>query len=176
MITAIEPEVRECAPELPLPKSTVGIEEIAKKVSSLMALLGQEGPEAKFSKGDELKALARQLHRERRMRDKAIGASLFGEPGWDMLLYLFGSESEPVPLEAICRASAAAPTIGLRYLDSMLEKAWITRSSSPGEAEAVALTPSAKDRMKDLLETILADRQDRSRAGEAPDPHGPRSG
>lgn len=176
MITAIEPEVRECAPELPLPKSTVAIEEIAKKVSSLMALLGQEGPEAKSLRGDELQALARELHQERRMRDEAFGASLFGEPGWDMLLYLYGSESEPVALEAVCRASAAAPTIGLRYLDSMLEKGWVTRSSPNGEAEAVALTSTARDRMKGLLETILADRQGRSRAGEAPDPHGPRSG
>ena len=180
MISAKEPELREPAADLPLPRSTVGIEEIAKKVSSLMALLSQGQPAAPLSEEEATSAFARQLHRERRERDSALGRDLFGEPGWDILLYLYGFEEQAGPLttRVVCEASGAAPTTALRYLNAMLDKDWIVRSPSPAADEigCIALSPATRGRMKDLLETMLAGRPGRNRVGEGPDPHAPRSG
>ena len=176
VITAKERELRHGSADLPLPKSTVGIEEIAKKVSSLMALLsqGQQDPAA----AEEATAgLARQLHCERRERDAAFGTDMFGEPSWDMLLYLYGHGEEPelLSLEALCETSAVAPTTSLRYLNAMLDKGWIVRSA-PSHTEGtgtVALSPETRDRMRGLLERILEGRRDPDRAGEAHDRHEP---
>ena len=177
VITAKERELRNSSPDLPLPKSTVAIEEIAKKVSSLMALLSQGQQDPVGSAEEATAALARQLHRERRARDAAFGTDMFGEPGWDMLLYLYGHGEEPelLSLEAICETSAVAPTTSLRYLNAMLDKGWIVRSA-PSHTEGtgtVALSVGTRDRMRGLLERILASRQDPGRAGEVLDRHEP---
>ena len=179
VITAKERELREGSADLPLPRSTVAIEEIAKKVSSLMALLSQGQQDPAGSSEEATAALARQLHRERRERDAAFGTDLFGEPGWDMLLYLYGhgQEAEPGSLEALCETSGAAPTTSLRYLNAMLDEGWIVRSAPlhTGGTGTVALSAETRDRMKGLLERILAGRQDPGRAGEAHDRHEPPS-
>jgi predicted Rossmann fold nucleotide-binding protein DprA/Smf involved in DNA uptake len=73
-------------------------------------------------------ARARQLYRQRRQRDEALGSALFGEPAWDLLLQLFVARAEQRPV-SIMSVSIAA---GLSR-ESVL--AWVSRLEEHGLVE-----------------------------------------
>ncbi len=65
----------------------------------------------------------RRAIRARRLRDQFFGATLFEDPGWDMLLDLYAAELERgrVSVSSLCIAAAVAPTTALRWIARMTD-------------------------------------------------------
>jgi hypothetical protein len=63
--------------------------------------------------------MADRLYRARRARDEAFGADGFGEPAWDMLLWILAHEGDGTELtvDAVLAAAATPATIARPYLD-----------------------------------------------------------
>lgn len=116
--------------------------------------------------GSRLGQLARQLHRERRLRDDLLAADLFGEPAWDILLDLYACEHEglTVRVNSACIGASVPASTALRYLSELERRGLIERSRSETDrrGQYVRLTEEAHRQMDSLLERLLA-----ARGGEA---------
>jgi DNA-binding MarR family transcriptional regulator len=113
-----------------------------------------------LSAGRALGAFARQLHRERRIRDTAFPAELFGEAVWDILLDLFASEAEDrkVRVSSACIAACVPASTALRYLSEMERRGLIVRSPSPDDkrGQYIALSEACQAEMRELLTRLQA--------------------
>ena len=113
-----------------------------------------------LSAGRALGAFARQLHRERRIRDAAFPAELFGEAVWDILLDLFASEAEDrkVRVSSACIAACVPASTALRYLSEMERRGLIVRSPSPDDkrGQYIALSEACQAEMRELLTRLQA--------------------
>jgi len=91
--------------------------------------------------------------RARRLRDQFFGATLFEDPGWDMLLDLYAAELERgrVSVSSLCIAAAVAPTTALR---------WIARMTDTGLFER---RPDLLDRRRAFM--VLSDRASEAMRG-----------
>lgn len=63
-------------------------------------------------------ATARRFYTMRRRSERGLGADLFGESGWDTLLYLYATRAEgnPVTAAEACRAATVPASTALRWL------------------------------------------------------------
>ncbi|MGC5798747.1 hypothetical protein [Sphingomonas sp. NFX23] len=95
----------------------------------------------------------RRAIRARRLRDQFFGATLFEDPGWDMLLDLYAAELERgrVSVSSLCIAAAVAPTTALR---------WIARMTDTGLFER---RPDLLDRRRAFM--VLSDRASEAMRG-----------
>ena len=95
----------------------------------------------------------RRAIRARRLRDQFFGATLFEDPGWDMLLDLYAAELERgrVSVSSLCIAAAVAPTTALR---------WIARMTYTGLFER---RPDLLDRRRAFM--VLSDRASEAMRG-----------
>ena len=95
----------------------------------------------------------RRAIRARRLRDQFFGATLFEDPGWDMLLDLYAAELEQgrVSVSSLCIAAAVAPTTALR---------WIARMTDTGLFER---RPDLLDRRRAFM--VLSDRASEAMRG-----------
>lgn len=88
-----------------------------------------------------------QEYARRRMRDKVFGAEMFGEPAWDMLLYLYAAHlrGDLVATNSLARASAVPATTALRWIAQLEAAGLIERSSieRDGRVRVLRLTRSA---------------------------------
>ena len=105
---------------------------------------------------------ARQLHRERRLRDSILSPDLFGEAAWDILLDLFASalEGRTVRVSSACIAAAVPASTALRYLNEMERRGLLIRSPSPGDkrGQHIRLSDQTQRDMRDLLTRLQAAR------------------
>jgi DNA-binding MarR family transcriptional regulator len=110
------------------------------------------GPAREF--GDQ-RAHARRLIRDRRRREEVLGADIFGEPAWDLLLelYVAHAEDRPVSTLSACMAVSVSLTTGLHWLTNLEEHQLIERLHVGGDERLtlLLLTDSAFDRMTALL-------------------------
>lgn len=99
--------------------------------------------------------VARRLLAERRRRDRALGADLFGEPAWDILLLLFaaGEERLRYSVSDICMETPAPTTTAHRWLVALIERGLLVRVDDPrdGRRSHVYLSPDARRAMLFLL-------------------------
>jgi hypothetical protein len=85
--------------------------------------------------------------RARRARDELLGADLFADPAWDMLLDLFAChlEGRPVSVTDACIAACVPPTTALRWLARLEHGGVVVREADPGDRRRfyLRLAPSA---------------------------------
>ncbi len=104
--------------------------------------------------------LARHLYRERRARNRYFSNSLFGEPGWDMLLdlYIARCEGKTRSTKSACIGAAAPQTTALRWLmaleDAKLIRRWHVNHDE--RLTLVAITDEGFERMTAFLERVVA--------------------
>ena len=108
---------------------------------------------APLSLAEPSAADVRRAIRARRLRDQFFGATLFEDPGWDMLLDLYAAELERgrVSVSSLCIAAAVAPTTALR---------WIARMTDTGLFER---RPDMHDRRRAFM--VLSDRASEAMRG-----------
>lgn len=92
------------------------------------------GTAASDSRDSFLGELARQAYDDRRRRDSIPGtAGLFGEPAWDLLLYLFigARENRKVSLDEACKAAGIAASPALRWIAILEKQGLVVRAGAP---------------------------------------------
>ena len=110
----------------------------------------------------DLGSFARHLYDERRQRDAALGAELFADPMWDLMLELYASAADGtrVSVSRACVASRAPSSSALRYIKEMTGKGLVVRDECRSDARKVYVRLSDKTRlaMTDLLNRMMRDR------------------
>jgi DNA-binding MarR family transcriptional regulator len=108
---------------------------------------------APLSQAEPTAGDVRSAIRARRLRDQFFGATLFEDPGWDMLLDLYAAQLERtrVSVSSLCIAAAVAPTTALR---------WIARMTDTGLFER---RPDLLDRRRAFM--VLSDRASEAMRG-----------
>ena len=101
---------------------------------------------------------ARLVHSLRRRRNKLLGADLFSDTAWDLLLYLYvaGSEGDATGSLDACAGTAAPQTTALRWIQRLQEAQLLVRDVDPTDArrDHVRLTPRAARAMRKILEEL----------------------
>lgn len=90
---------------------------------------------------------ARRLYRDRRSRAQIFGdETLFGEPGWDILLDLFiaAKERKRVPVTSACIGAAVPTTTALRWLAVLEDRGLVLREADPTDARRIFVRLSAE--------------------------------
>lgn len=110
-----------------------------------------------------LVALGAKWIEERNSRSEVFGEDLFGEPAWDMLLYLFvrAAEQKRSLKTSVTNASGSPHSTALRYL-TLLESEGliqIERTERDNRTQLVSLTPLGLLKMSACLARSL--RKDR---------------
>ncbi|HET9639601.1 MAG TPA: hypothetical protein VFP12_10370 [Allosphingosinicella sp.] len=101
---------------------------------------------------------ARRLYRLRRLRDQEFGATLFGEPAWDLLLDLYIAASDP-RLVSVISASIAdcVSTDETAGWLTLLEEHGMVERLYPGTEMGRAII-TISQRAFDQMTRLLSDR------------------
>ncbi|TZG25959.1 MarR family transcriptional regulator [Sphingomonas montanisoli] len=91
--------------------------------------------------------LAHQFFAMRRYRDELLGAELFSDPAWDILLDLYRAEAgEHAVKVSSAGLSSVAPTTALRWLKIMQDRGLISRRDDPSDRRRVYVELTAQGR------------------------------
>jgi len=103
--------------------------------------------------------LADRIYKSRRKRNEMIPGDIFGEPSWDILLDLFGSEcrGRQISVTSACIASAVPSTTALRWISILVDAGFVARRCDPGDRRRayVELTPMGRALMVQYLTDYL---------------------
>jgi hypothetical protein len=96
----------------------------------------------------------------RRTRQAFLDETIFGEPGWDMLLALYISEETEARLsiDRLMEFARASPTISLRWIDHLSRLGLIRRLPHPTNDRTafIELTEEARFGLDSYFSRILA--------------------
>lgn len=89
-----------------------------------------------------------RIYRQRREREKLLGADLFADPAWDLLLDLAVSEAKgrAVSITSACIASGVPPTTALRWIALLEERGLVVRREDTMDRRRAFLELSDKGR------------------------------
>lgn len=126
-----------------------------RAMSDNLASLAEEAGDKRTN--TDLAAYVTAIIHARRLREKALGADLFFDPAWDIMLTLFLAKLDDRPLRVtdLGVVPVAATTL-LRWI-SNLEAAGIvvrTGSSVLGRRAGVTLSDQTMKRMTDYLKSV----------------------
>ena len=156
--------MNERNPEITLGGQSVSkddIEAATRLVHSLERMI--EEPRASNANAptpQQLAKLAKRLQDMRKSRTRFFDGSLFGEPGWDMILALYISDVEGYRLKVtdLMHESQATPSTALRWIDRLAELGLVRRRENPLDRRSQFLEMPADGIRKTtaLLETVWA--------------------
>jgi hypothetical protein len=125
----------------------------------LMQEQGERAPCGAIS-SEQLAEVGSGIIQLRRRREGALGAELFADPAWDMLLDLFVQEvrGRSIDISSLCMAAAAPPTTALRYVGNLVRAGLIVRvpDKRDGRRHVVQLTPYARENISSFLHGVVA--------------------
>lgn len=102
-------------------------------------------------------AAARRILKLRRRRDLLIGADLFGEPVWDLVLDLFIAQAERkrTCVSNACLSAQVPSSTALRWMRELEARGLLHREDDPddGRRVYVALSQSLYESVRELLES-----------------------
>lgn len=139
--------------------------QMASLLDSLLRKLGPfdrglEASSAACSAGaaERFKKMANNLYLARRRRSKFFSRGISGEPAWDMLLALYGSDvgRRGHTTTEVVEMSAAAPTTALRWLEYLIGQGLFQKEASPIDRRIVMihLTLKARQALDQYFESL----------------------
>lgn len=106
-----------------------------------------------------LMAVARQIYLRRRARDRHFPKTLFGEPGWDMLLALYATagDDRKQTVSGLADFAGSSLSTALRYMSVLSEEGFIERLAHPsdGRVSWVSLSSKGKTAIEGYLISVL---------------------
>lgn len=86
------------------------------------------------------------LRRLRMRRKDLVGADLFRDPAWDMLLELFAGHErgEKLSVSSLCLASGTPPTTALRHIQRLEKHGLVTRQSDTVDERREFVVPTIR--------------------------------
>jgi hypothetical protein len=137
-------------------------QEVARIAEALTLLAERQDRADRFGGGGQAGALpvdaglVRSIIRARRLRDQYLGADLFADPAWDIMLDLLAAqmEGQRVAVSSLCIAAAVPPTTALRWIKSLTDLGLLVRAADPqdGRRVYVELAPEAAKALFAYLE------------------------
>jgi len=130
-------------------KFRVQVEEIAKVDAE------QQRASARRPVSKELRTLAYEIYKKRRLRDRIVAERLFGEPAWDMLLalYSFPARGEFLTVTSLNYAADIPQATGLRWQQSLQKHGIIERGPDGLDARVKFMRLSSAG--KAMMDRIL---------------------
>jgi len=145
-----------------LPRLDQLSQEVARIAQMLAAIAERQERVQRYGAGAQPGAapidagLVRAMIRARRLRDHYLGADLFADPAWDIMLDLFAAqlEQQRVAVSSLCIAAAVPPTTALRWIKSLTDLGLLVRSADPqdGRRVYVELSPEASQALLAYLQ------------------------
>jgi len=100
----------------------------------------------------------RRIIRARRIREEQLGAYLFADPAWDILLEALATElaQKRISVSGLCSASAVPATTALRWVKRLEQDGWLIRIADRFDARRdwMELTQEGSERIRRLLGAI----------------------
>ena len=131
------------------------IDALARDVESMRETLAAVAVRVEAHGPLDLAATAEALLAARRTRSDALGAQLFSDPAWDMLLALFAAAERggPLSVSRLCAAAGVAQTTALRWLEQLEQGRLVSRAADSADARRtlVSLSADAREKMRGLL-------------------------
>lgn len=99
-----------------------------------------------------------QVLKARKLRHRVIGAGLFADPAWDMLLELYAAEigQRKISVSSLCLASGSPGTTAMRHIGRICSQGLVSRERDPldGRRWFVRLTPEGIRRLDSFMASI----------------------
>lgn len=99
----------------------------------------------------------RRILAARRIREQQLGAELFADPSWDLLLEAFAAdlEQKPIFLADLCRAAPVPETTAMRWLKKLEQDEWL-RCEEGGamQPQRIELTPEGSMKLRRFFECV----------------------
>jgi len=147
--------------QLPVIKKSIEAVEARSKADLIPSRPLRRRARSAETAGTRESEFARLLIAERRLRDGLLGADLFGEPAWDMLLDLFVAheERESVSVSSLCVAAAVPATTALRWINTLVQNDMAIRRHDPTDGRRIwiELAPHVVAEMRRLLTTWMTE-------------------
>ena len=113
-----------------------------------------------------------RMRRIRLRRNQRVGADLFRDPGWDMLLELFTAHqrSRPLSVSSLCYSSGVPVTTALRQLKRLEAHGLVTKEGDQSDGRRCFVTPTSKaidtvvGTVADLIDNFLAIQHESTRS------------
>jgi len=100
-------------------------------------------------------ASIRRLLAARRARDEQLGADLFADPAWEILLEALAAEfaQKRISVSGLCDASAVPATTALRWINKLEQNGLLVRHADPldGRRDWIQLTPEGSVKLRAYL-------------------------
>lgn len=100
-------------------------------------------------------ASIRRLLAARRARDEQLGADLFADPAWDILLEALAAEfaQKRISVSGLCEASTVPATTALRWIGKLEQKGLLVRHADPLDARRdwIQLTREGSAKLRAFL-------------------------
>lgn len=100
----------------------------------------------------------RKLVRARRLRVQQLGADLFSDPAWDILLEAFACDlaQKRISVSGLCSASSVPATTALRWIEKLEEDGWLRRDPDRLDRRRcwLELTPIGSERLRHYFEAV----------------------
>jgi DNA-binding MarR family transcriptional regulator len=97
----------------------------------------------------------------RRLREEMLGADLFSDPAWDLLLHLYvqTATGRQVAISSLCRSARVRPTTGLRWINLLVDAGLLVKANDPADARRVfvAFARGGADSMHALLARAMTE-------------------
>jgi hypothetical protein len=86
---------------------------------------------------------------QRRERDKYFTPCIFGEPAWDMLLYLYSAwiDKRRVNISKLTEAAHVPGTTALRWISILESKGYVARMGDPADRRSVHVALTEKGQL-----------------------------
>jgi len=130
----------------------------AEDARRLLAMIAAASVPGRGTSSTGLIQKARQILSYRRRRVQIFGLGMFGEPAWDMLLWLYVADSDQrTSVTALARRSGASKSTALRWIDYLADRGFIGREAHPTDARIafVSLTDTGKAALDLFLSETL---------------------
>ena len=158
-LTGAERDVRGSETAEPSPKRTegseyglvmeklAGLERVLEDVKQALSPVPGEGLGAGHAV-DDIKI--RRIIRARRIREQQLGAELFADPAWDLLLEAFAADlrQERLTVSHLCRASRVPETTALRWIKLLEKDGWLQEAESSDGRKWMELTLQGSGKLR----------------------------
>jgi DNA-binding MarR family transcriptional regulator len=152
---AIEPDQRAALREDEM--SDLDLGDLVGQLRDLSAKLANalKPQDPNHHDGEVVYSLVKDILRFRRLRNRLLGADLFGEPAWEILLELFAANwsGERLSVSGACYVSGVPSSTALRWIVRLERDGWIERVDDPLDRRRswLRLTDGAEKRLREFI-------------------------
>lgn len=134
---------------------------IHQAIEELISMAGTRAPQRpRALSGAQLGRFVERLRRIRLRRNELVGAPLFRDPAWDMLLDLFAAHQQghQVSISSLCYASGVSQSTALRHMNWLERHGLVERVNDPCDLRRswVRATPPALSGVERTIELLIA--------------------